>query len=146
VIVISGTTLPTAPHTLQRAGTLKRMGIVDIRDNCAFSVPCTNHGRKPSGVRVASGTPMRLRLIKKFAERIDGVDLSGHDAGDLIELQRTEGRLLLAEGWAVREPDRGRRRYRSATSTVMASAISADGPTLKRRRHRKGSPPGNARG
>jgi len=80
---------------------------------------------------------MRLRLIKKFAERIDGVDLSCHDAGDLIDLQRAEARLLLAEGWAVREPDRGRRRYRSATSTVIASAISADGSTLKRRRNRK---------
>ena len=44
---------------------------------------------------------MRVRLIKKFAEKIDGVDLSGLTVGDLLNLQPREANLLIAEQWAV---------------------------------------------
>ena len=46
---------------------------------------------------------MRVRLTRKFAERIDGIDLSNHDVGDVIDLPAHKGRLLMAEGWAERE-------------------------------------------
>ena len=44
---------------------------------------------------------MRVRLIKKFADIIDGVDLRGRSVGDLLNLKPREARLLLAEQWAV---------------------------------------------
>lgn len=58
----------------------------------------------------ASFTGMRVRLIKKFAEMIDGVDLSGRSVGDVLNLKPAEGKLLIAERWAVRgdEPSAAR--------------------------------------
>ena len=44
---------------------------------------------------------MRVRLIKKFAEKIDGVDLSGRSVGDLLNLKPSDAKLLIAEQWAV---------------------------------------------
>jgi len=66
---------------------------------------------------------MRVRLTKKFAERIDGVDLSANEPGDLLDLPTSEGTLLLAEGWAIIE----RRRqhsgaYRSSPSHRSSTA------------------------
>lgn len=44
---------------------------------------------------------MRLRLTKKLATVIDGIDLSAHKPGDIVDLTWMEARLLVAEGWAV---------------------------------------------
>lgn len=43
----------------------------------------------------------KVRLTKKFAELIDGIDLSGAKAGDEIELSSRQARILIAEGWAA---------------------------------------------
>lgn len=43
---------------------------------------------------------VRIRLIKKLAEVIDGVDVSAFDVGDCIEIDVKDARILLAEGWA----------------------------------------------
>ncbi len=43
---------------------------------------------------------MRVKLIKKFAEQIDGVDLAPHHVGDYLFLSAQEAALLIAEGWA----------------------------------------------
>jgi hypothetical protein len=59
----------------------------------------------------AIGTPiatvltveMRVRLTRKLAEVIDGVDLSGHSVGETFDLPRRDARLLIAEGWAQRD-------------------------------------------
>jgi hypothetical protein len=66
---------------------------------------------------------MLVRLTKKLAERIDGVDLSANEPGDMLDLPPSEGRLLLAEGWAIIE----RRRqhslaYRSSGSYRSSTA------------------------
>ena len=45
--------------------------------------------------------PVKVRLTRKFAEMIDGIDLSGVRAGDVLELTEEEARLLIAEGWAL---------------------------------------------
>jgi hypothetical protein len=45
---------------------------------------------------------MKVRLTKKLAECIDGVALHDCSVGDVLDLPRTEARLLLAEEWAVR--------------------------------------------
>jgi hypothetical protein len=44
---------------------------------------------------------MRVRLTRKLAERIDGVDLSGRRVGDVLDLDPVEARLLVAETWAT---------------------------------------------
>jgi hypothetical protein len=43
---------------------------------------------------------MRVRLITKLADIVDGVDLSRFDEGEIIELSEHDARLLLAEHWA----------------------------------------------
>ena len=46
---------------------------------------------------------MRVWLTRKLAERIDGVDLSGRQVGDVLELSPREAALLMAEGHAERD-------------------------------------------
>jgi hypothetical protein len=43
---------------------------------------------------------MKVRLTRKFAEAIDGINLSRSAAGDVLDLPSPEARLLIAEGWA----------------------------------------------
>jgi hypothetical protein len=46
---------------------------------------------------------MRVRLIKKLAQIIDGVDLGASRPGDTLELPDPKAHLLIAEQWAVPE-------------------------------------------
>jgi hypothetical protein len=46
---------------------------------------------------------MKVRLTRKHADRIDGIDLSSYQPGDLIELSASEARLLIAEQWGFAE-------------------------------------------
>jgi hypothetical protein len=48
-----------------------------------------------------TGAPMFIRLVRKLAEQLDGIDMSAHCAGDVIEMPRYEADLLIAEEWAV---------------------------------------------
>ena len=43
---------------------------------------------------------MLIRLTRKLAECVDGVDLSRSREGDVLDLSSREGELLIAEGWA----------------------------------------------
>lgn len=43
---------------------------------------------------------MLIRLTRKLAGVIDGVDLTRWSVGDLVELSEWEARTLIAEGWA----------------------------------------------
>ena len=55
---------------------------------------------------------MRVRLVRKLADRLDGIDVSGHSSGDILELSRRDAELLIAERWA--EPEAaaaGQQRY-----------------------------------
>ena len=64
----------------------------------------------------------RVRLIRKFAEKINGIDLSHATTGDELELSARDAEMLIAEGWATpvtaamvahdREPRRSRRTSR----------------------------------
>jgi hypothetical protein len=71
---------------------------------------------------------MRVRLTKKYAEMIDGIDLSAHEPGDVFDLERSSARLLVAEGWAV--PER-RRKYLHGGSQALP-AVAADRPNGRR--------------
>jgi hypothetical protein len=46
---------------------------------------------------------MRVRLIRKLAERIDGVDLRGHEVDEVFDVSPKDARLLMAEEWAIAE-------------------------------------------
>ena len=42
----------------------------------------------------------RIRLIRKFAEVINGVDLSPFQVGDVIRVSEGTAVMLIREGWA----------------------------------------------
>ena len=44
---------------------------------------------------------MQVRLTRKLADCLDGVDVSSYNSGDVLEVTRREAELLIAEGWAV---------------------------------------------
>lgn len=44
---------------------------------------------------------MKVRLTRKFAEVINGVDLSRSATGNVLDLPSPDARLLILEGWAV---------------------------------------------
>ena len=49
----------------------------------------------PSAVEVAP-----VRLTHKYAEMIDGIDLSRREVGERLPLPSRDARMLIAEGWA----------------------------------------------
>ena len=68
---------------------------------------------------------MCVRLTRKYADLIDGVDLSSAHVGDRIDLSRHDAQVLIAEGWAEAAV-RGRRQ-------PAERAHAADKP--RQRRH-----------
>jgi hypothetical protein len=44
---------------------------------------------------------MRIRLTRKLAESLDGVDLSSYGPGEVIDLPQRDAALVIAERWAV---------------------------------------------
>lgn len=44
---------------------------------------------------------MKIRLIKKFAQFVNGIDLSAVNEGEVLELSNREATLLVLEGWAT---------------------------------------------
>jgi len=65
---------------------------------------------------------MLVRLVRKLADNLDGIDVSGHREGDVLDLPASRAALLIAERWAV--PDR-RREIRGA-STVKERSLAAE--------------------
>ena len=43
---------------------------------------------------------MKVRLTRKFADLINGIDLSKAHTGETLDLSQREAEILLAEGWA----------------------------------------------
>jgi hypothetical protein len=71
---------------------------------------------------------MRVRLVRKFADRIDGVDLRGHEVDEVFDVSPTDARLLMAEEWAIAErrsadlPHRVERRSSSHSDVSQQAA------------------------
>jgi len=65
---------------------------------------------------------MKVRLTRKLAECIDGVDLGASRVGDVLELPDLEARLLIAEEWAI---DRERRQARRSVEVDRRHLRSA---------------------
>jgi hypothetical protein len=78
---------------------------------------------------------MRIRLTRKFAERIDGVDLSRRRVGDVIDLTVHEARTLIAEGWAVLE-DESRTGRAVHRNRPPADTVADRSPRTRRHRGR----------
>ena len=64
---------------------------------------------------------MHVRLTRKLAERLDGIDLAGYGEGDVLDLGRREAELLIAEGWATAVDDARQMRR----STVPERGVNA---------------------
>lgn len=60
-----------------------------------------------------------VRLIRKYAAMIDGVDLEHATVGDRLELSPHDAEVLIAEGWA--EPAADRRRSKLLPRRAMAA-------------------------
>lgn len=75
----------------------------------------------------ATVASMRVRLMRKLAEQIDGVDLSSRAVGDVFELDPREAQLLMAEQWAIRE-----RREREVPVAVERRQNTAPGDQVSR--------------
>jgi hypothetical protein len=43
---------------------------------------------------------VRIRLTKKLATSLNGVDLSSFNVGDIVELPDAAARMIIAERWA----------------------------------------------
>jgi hypothetical protein len=65
---------------------------------------------------------MRIRLTRRLAEHINGIDLSRRAVGDLIDLSQRDGEMLVAEGWALAVPvERNGDRRRARTDRARDS-------------------------
>lgn len=53
---------------------------------------------------------MKIRLTRKLADAIDGVDLSRKKVGRVINVGRHDAQLLIAEGWGRPADSVGERR------------------------------------
>ena len=76
------------------------------------------------GTFVAAANRVRVWLTRKLAERIDGVDLSERQVGDVLELSPRDASLLMAEGHA--EPDRRARVRGSAPEALRGGSDTED--------------------
>lgn len=83
---------------------LRPMGSLQHRFGYTSSLRCThgihlsNGSCPPFSLR---GAGMWVRLTRRLADCIDGVNLSAHQVGDVFEVTRQEAELLVAEAWAV---------------------------------------------
>lgn len=59
---------------------------------------------------------MHVKVTRKFADLIDGIDLSRLSVGDVIAVPVRDGHTLIAEGWAVPHDGNGEIRPARATS------------------------------
>lgn len=66
---------------------------------------------------------MQIRLTRKLAEAIDGIDLSGHAVGDVIDLPQHDAAVLVAEGWAAADSTAGIARNRRRDDPPLFDAI-----------------------
>ena len=62
---------------------------------------------------------MRVRLVRKLADCLDGIDVTGCQEGDLLDLAPADALLLVAEGWAALESDAGDARRLSRSDDLV---------------------------
>lgn len=70
---------------------------------------------------------MKIRLTRKLAECINGIDLSHREVGDVFDVAERSAELLIAEGWAKRAESR-----RSPRQLRREAADAPRGPRKRR--------------
>jgi hypothetical protein len=85
---------------------------------------------------------MRVRLIVKLAETVNGVDLSLCHEGDVIELSAGHAAMLIREGWAE-HVDNAQTTTGHAVIPPSTASVAEDRPlpSSKPRRRRQSSGP-----
>ena len=68
---------------------------------------------------------MQIQLVRKLANHLDGIDVTRHNQGDVIDLPRRDAELLIAERWAVPCYGPVSREVRSVSATPQL-AMAAD--------------------
>ena len=64
-----------------------------------------SHSERWGHSRPQSDELKSVRLIRKFADMIDGVDLVHAAVGDRLDLSPRDAHVLIAEGWAEPESE-----------------------------------------
>jgi hypothetical protein len=77
---------------------------------------------------------MRVRVVRKLADWVDGIDLSHCTAGDLIDLAERQARIMIAERWAVFARRAADRAASAASEDAVAS--TSEGRRLRGDRRR----------
>ena len=73
---------------------------------------------------------VKVRLTRKLADRINGVDLTNRAPGDAFQPPRHEARLLIAEGWAVpHAEDLGSPQQVAEAAAATAAPVTAKDDT-----------------
>jgi hypothetical protein len=68
---------------------------------------------------------MKVRLIRKLADQLDGVNVSDRHVGDVLDLKPEEARALIAEGWATADE-----RRRSSSRPTFGDRRHVRSPSL----------------
>jgi len=68
-----------------------------------------------------------VRLLRKYAASIDGVNLEKATVGDRLDLPPRDAHILIAEGWAVRADDERLER-------LLPRALAADSSSRSRKK------------
>ena len=77
--------------------------------------------------RPMNGEIEPVRLTRKYAERIDGVDLSKHQVGDRLPLDAREARLLILTAVSVSMASSNCSRTSPKPAAAVASAVRSSG-------------------
>jgi hypothetical protein len=67
---------------------------------------------------------LRVELVRKLADYLDGIDVSNHQQGDIIDLSRHDAQMLIAEGWAL--PFYEATRVVRTPGTLLDSVVATD--------------------
>jgi len=78
---------------------------------------------------------MRVRLVRKLADILDGIDVSAYKRGDIVNLSPRDAELLIAEEWAVLAEYTPRRAPPASTAPdVLLDAEQVERRTVERLR------------
>ena len=101
----------------------------DTKDTKSTAEPSSTSKRwSYAGSR--SDEVVAVRLLRKYAESIDGVDLKNAAVGDRLELAPRDANSLIAEGWAVRADD-------ERLARLLPRALAADTSRGSRKKSKK---------
>lgn len=80
---------------------------------------------------------MKVRLTRKLAEQLDGIDVSARNEGDVFDLPRAQAQLLIAEHWAMPIDRAERRRGIGPSGNLRQRAVAPDQSGRRRVEHHR---------